>query len=43
MGDSIKFTATARSLGLFSAAATVILGVAYALTLAVGLTSLGSP
>src|SRR5215203_3480445 len=43
MGDSIKFTATARSLGLFSAAATVLLGVAYALTLAVGLASLGSP
>src|SRR5919108_365478 len=43
MGDSIKFTATARSLGIFSAAATVILLVAYAVTLAVGLSSLESP
>src|SRR5215213_7933151 len=43
MGDSMKFTATARSLGIFSAAATVILLVAYALTLAVGLLSLESP
>src|SRR5215207_3194228 len=43
MGDSIKFTATARSLGLFSAAATVILGLAYAVTLVVGLASLKSP
>src|ERR671910_2144775 len=43
MGDSMKFTATARSLGIFSAAATVILLVAYAVTLAVGLTSLESP
>src|SRR5215208_5171122 len=42
MGDSIKFTATARSLGILSAAATVILGVAYAVTLAVGLASLKS-
>ena len=39
----MKFTATARSLGIFSAAATVILLVAYALTLAVGLLSLESP
>src|SRR5215204_1985177 len=39
----MKFTATARSLGIFSAAATVILLVAYALTLAVGLASLESP
>src|SRR5918993_4897718 len=39
----MKFTATARSLGIFSAAATVILLVAYALTLAVGLMSLESP
>ena len=38
----MKFTATARSLGIFSAAATVILLVAYALTLAVGLASLES-
>src|SRR5215218_6525485 len=43
MGDSMKFTATARSLGIFSAAATVILLVAYAVTLAVGLSSLESP
>jgi hypothetical protein len=38
----MKFTATARSLGILSAAATVILGVAYAVTLAVGLASLKS-
>ena len=38
----MKFTATARRLGIFSAAATVILLVAYALTLAVGLASLES-
>jgi hypothetical protein len=43
MGDSIKFTATARSLGIFSAAATLILLVAYAVTLALGLASLESP
>jgi hypothetical protein len=43
MGDSIKFTATARSLGIFSAAATLILLVAYAVTLAMGLASLESP
>jgi hypothetical protein len=43
MGDSIKFTATARRLGIFSAAATVILLVAYAVTLATGLASLESP
>jgi hypothetical protein len=43
MGDCIKFTATARSLGIFSAAATLILLVAYALTLALGLASLESP
>src|SRR5215208_486876 len=43
MGDSMKFTATARSLGIFSAAATVILLVAYAVTLALGLWSLESP
>jgi hypothetical protein len=43
MGDSTKFTATARSLGIFSAAATAILLVAYAVTLAVGLVSLESP
>jgi hypothetical protein len=39
----MKFTATARSLGIFSAAATVILLVAYAVTLVVGLASLESP
>jgi hypothetical protein len=39
----MKFTATARGLGIFSAAATVILLVAYAVTLAVGLASLESP
>jgi len=39
----VKFTATARTLGIFSAAATVILGVAYAVTLAVGLLTLESP
>jgi hypothetical protein len=39
----VKFTATARMLGIFSAAATVILGVAYAVTLTVGLLSLESP
>jgi hypothetical protein len=43
MGDSIKFTATARRLGIFSAAATLILLVAYAVTLATGLASLESP
>ena len=39
----MKFTATARRLGIFSAAATVILLVAYAVTLTVGLASLESP
>jgi hypothetical protein len=43
MGDSMKFTATARGLGIFSAVATVVLLVAYAVTLAVGLVSLESP
>src|SRR3954468_17203500 len=43
MGDNGKFTATAPSLGIFSATATVILLVAYAVTLAVGLSSLESP
>jgi hypothetical protein len=36
------FTATTRSFGIFSAAATVIPLVAYAVTLAVGLASLKS-
>ena len=39
----MKFTATARSLGIISATATVILVVAYAVTLTVGLVSLESP
>ena len=39
----MKFTATARSLGIFSAAVTVILLVAYTVTLSVGLASLESP
>jgi hypothetical protein len=40
---SMEFTPTARRLGLFSAVATAILLVAYAITLAVGLVSLKSP
>src|SRR5215203_558174 len=43
MGDRVEFTATARRFGIFSAAATVILLVAYAVTLLVGLASLESP
>ena len=43
MGVGIEFTATARSLGIFSAAATVVLVVAYAVTLAVRLVTLESP
>jgi hypothetical protein len=43
MGDGVKFTAAARSLEIFSATATVILLVAYAATLVVGLASLESP
>jgi hypothetical protein len=39
----VTFTATARRLGIFSATATVILVVAYAVTLTVGLLSLDSP
>ena len=39
----MKFTAIARGLGIYSAAATVILLVAYAVTLVVGLASLESP
>jgi hypothetical protein len=39
----MKFTATARGLGIFSAASTVVLLVAYAVTLVVGLASLESP
>jgi hypothetical protein len=41
--DRVEFTATARRLGICSAAATVILLVAYAVTLIVGLASLKSP
>src|SRR5918998_3141266 len=43
MGDRVGFSATARRLGIRSAAATVVLLVAYAVTLAVGLASLESP
>jgi hypothetical protein len=43
MGDRVEFTATARRFGIFSATATVILLVAYAVTLTVGLASLESP
>jgi hypothetical protein len=43
MGDRVEFTATARRFGIFSGSATVILLVAYAVTLIVGLASLGSP
>src|ERR671911_920505 len=43
MGDRVEFTATARRFGIFSAAATIILLVAYAVTLIVGLSSLESP
>jgi hypothetical protein len=43
MRDRVEFTATARRPGIFSAAATVILLVAYAVTLIVGLASLESP
>jgi len=39
----MKFTATARGLGILSAAATVVFLVAYAVALAVGLASLKSP
>ena len=39
----MKFTTTARGLGILSAAATVILVLAYAVTLTVGLVSLESP
>jgi hypothetical protein len=42
-GGGVKFTTTARSFGIFSAAATAILVVAYAVTLAVGLLTLESP
>jgi predicted Abi (CAAX) family protease len=38
-----EFSATARRLGIFSAVAVVVLGVAYAVTLAVGFLSLKYP
>jgi hypothetical protein len=40
---SIDFTAAARRLGMLSAVGVVVLGAAYAVTLAVGLSSLRSP
>jgi hypothetical protein len=43
MGDRVEFTATARRFGICSGAATVILLVAYTVTLIVGLASLLSP
>ena len=39
----MQFSATARRLGVFSAVGIVVLGVAYAITLAVGFLSLKSP
>jgi hypothetical protein len=43
IGASMRFSATARRLGITSAVATVVLVIAYAVTLAVGLLSLESP
>jgi hypothetical protein len=40
---AVEFSATARRLGIFSAVGVVVLGVAYAITLAVGFLSLKSP
>jgi hypothetical protein len=40
---AVEFSATARRIGLFSAVGVVILGVAYAITLALGFLSLKSP
>lgn len=40
---SIDFTAAARRLGMLSAVGVVVLGAAYAVTLAAGLSSLRSP
>jgi hypothetical protein len=40
---AVEFSATARRLGIFSAVGVVILGVAYAITLALGFLSLKSP
>jgi hypothetical protein len=41
--DRVEFTSVARRLGLFSAVSTVVLIIAYAVTLTVGLLSLASP
>jgi hypothetical protein len=40
---AVEFSATARRLGIFSAVGVVVLGVTYAITLAVGFLSLKSP
>jgi hypothetical protein len=40
---AIEFSATARRLGIFSAVGVVIMGLAYAVTLAIGFMSLESP
>ena len=40
---AVEFSANARQLGIFSAVSVVVLGVAYAITLAVGFLSLKSP
>jgi hypothetical protein len=40
---AVEFSATARRLGIFSAASVVILGLVYAVTLTVGFLSLKSP
>jgi hypothetical protein len=40
---AVEFSATGRRLGIFSAVTVVVLGVAYAITLAVGFLSLESP
>jgi len=40
---AVELSATARRLGIFSAVGVVILGVAYAITLALGFLSLKSP
>ena len=42
-GAGAQFTATARRLGIYSAASIAILGLAYSATLAVGLSSLETP
>jgi hypothetical protein len=40
---AVEFSATARRLGILSAAGVVVLGLAYAVTLTVGFMSLASP